>query len=169
MILYLIRHGIADPASEAEGEADTQRSLTPKGRKRLRQIARALKAFKPPIEVILTSPYLRAAQTAQILSKQLGLDDAKIVTTPALAPGGDAARLIEEVAMRAGSASAVALVGHEPGLSRLISVLISGKPDLAIVMKKGGVCRLAAESPSYGSCAALEWLMAPAQLRRIGG
>ena len=169
MILYFIRHAIAEPLREGAGpEDDRQRILTAKGRKKMRDIAKGLSRLKPRIEVILASPYPRALQTARILAKGLDLGKEKVTLTDELTPAGDAGRLISEIAAKHGAAQAVALVGHEPSLSRLISVLISGDPGLAIILKKGGICRLSAEKLQYGRCATLEWLMAPAQLRRIG-
>jgi phosphohistidine phosphatase SixA len=86
-----------------------------------------------------------------------------------IAPGGDAARLINEIQQKYADVQNIALVGHEPGLSRLISTLMSGDPTLAITMKKGGVCCLSIETLSYGRCATLEWLMGPAELASIYG
>lgn len=170
MILYIIRHAIAEPLKEgASPESDSQRSLTTKGRKKMRSIARGLSRLKAPIEVILTSPYVRTVETARILAKGLALGKDKIAQTEELAPAGDPGRLMKEITSKFGGMQTIALVGHEPYLSRLISVLLSGTPGLAIILKKGGVCRLSIEKLEYGRCALLEWLMAPAQLRRISG
>lgn len=119
------------------------------------------------IELILTSPYLRAADTARILHKKLELKKDKLVELQELRPGGDAMGLVRVINESYGPVQNIALVGHEPGLSRLISVLISGQPDLPITLKKGGVCYLSVDKLKYGRCATLEWLMAPAQLTSI--
>jgi phosphohistidine phosphatase len=116
------------------------------------------------IDLILTSPYLRAVDTARLLQKKLGLDREKLVATQDLTPLGNPDQLIKEIGDRYGAVGSIALVGHEPGLSRLISVLLSGDPTLPITLKKGGVCCLSAEHLEYGRCATLEWLLAPAQL-----
>ena len=62
------------------------------------------------------------------------------------------------------SAESVLLVGHEPYLSGLISLLVSGNASFAVVMKKGGLCKLSTESLQPGRCATLEWLLTPKQM-----
>jgi phosphohistidine phosphatase len=81
-----------------------------------------------------------------------------------LSPVGDPDRLIKEISEQYGTVANIALVGHEPVLSRLVSVLLSGDPTLPITLKKGGICCLSVEKMEYGRCATLEWLLAPAQL-----
>ena len=168
MILYIVRHAIAEQRdSNNSEEQDSQRPLTDAGRKKMRQIAQGLKELGTQIDLILTSPYLRAADTARILQKKLDLQKEKLVTMDNLSPVGDPARLIQEINDKYGAVQNIALVGHEPGLSRLISVLISGDPTIPITLKKGGVCQLSAEKLEYGRCATLDWLLAPAQLVEI--
>lgn len=116
---------------------------------------------------MLSSPYLRATQTASILAKRLELGKDKIIVAEELSPAGHADRLIEEIKDKFSRIENIALVGHEPYLSRLASMLISGSPDLSITLKKGGVCRLSIEMLQYGRCASLDWLLAPAQLVEI--
>src|SRR5512140_405744 len=90
MMLYIVRHAIAeerDPNSSEE--QDSQRPLTEAGRKKFRQIAGALASLGTQIDLILSSPYLRAADTAKILRKELDLEKDKLVTVDDLAPGGD--------------------------------------------------------------------------------
>ncbi len=117
----------------------------------------------------MTSPYLRAADTARILRKKLGLGKDQLVTMDNLAPTGDPDQLIKDINEKYGAVQNIALVGHEPGLSRMISVLISGDPTIPITLRKGGVCRLSAEKLEYGRCATLEWMLAPGQLVEITG
>ena len=168
MNLYIVRHAIAEPRDSNNTEqADSQRELTREGRKKMRQIAKGLNDMGVQIDLILTSPYIRAADTARILQKKLGLDKETLVETDNLIPGGDPDRLVKEVNDRRSAAQNVALVGHEPGLSRLISVLLSGDPTLPIVLRKGGVCKLSMEKLEYGRCATLEWLLAPAQRQAV--
>ncbi len=128
-----------------------------------------MRDLETQIDLILSSPYLRAADTARILQKKLRLDKDKLVMMDDLSPTGDPNRLVKEVADKYGSVVHIALVGHEPGLSRLISVLVSGDPTLPITLKKGGVCCLTVDKLEYGRCAALEWLLGPAQLMEIRG
>ena len=165
MILYIVRHAIAaDRQPDSSEQRDSERPLTDAGRKKFKQIARALDNLGTQIDLILTSPYLRAADTAGILRKKLNLDKERLIQIDDLAPGGDPVRLMSDIKGKYGNSGSIALVGHEPGLSRLISVLLSGDPTLSITLKKGGVCCLTVENPQYARCATLEWLLAPAQL-----
>ncbi len=169
MNLYIVRHAIAEQRdSHNSEEEDSQRPLTDAGRKKFGQIARGLAELGTQIDLILTSPYLRAADTARILQKKLDLEKDKLAIMDDLSPTGDPDRLIANISQKHGTVPNIALVGHEPGLSRLISVLLSGDPTLPITLKKGGVCCLSVEKLEYGRCATLEWLLAPAQLTEIG-
>lgn len=168
MILYIVRHAIAEQRDDVNNaQDDSQRALTDEGRRKMRRIARGLKEMETQIDVILTSPYLRAADTARILQKKLDLKKEKLVITENLAPFGDPDQLVKEINERYGAVGNLALVGHEPGLSRLISVLLSGDPTLPIILKKGGICRLSIDKLEYGRCATLEWLLAPAQMEEM--
>lgn len=167
MKLYIIRHAIAVEAEEAE--TDQQRELTDKGQKKMNKIARGLRELEGNLDLILTSPFLRATQTAEILRKKFKLEREQVVTTALLAPMGFADQLIEEINAKFGEAQSIALVGHEPYLSQLISILTSGDAGMAVNFKKGGVCRLSVEQLKYGRCATLDWLLSPSQLAEIGG
>lgn len=166
MILYIIRHAIAAPAGE-QGE-DSLRPLTDKGRKKMRKIARGLMELEAQIDLILTSPYLRATQTARILAKTFDLKKSKVVITENLTPIGDLDQLINEIGEKYADIQNIALVGHEPSLSSLAAVLISGEPSLSLTLKKGGVCRLTLDTIQYARCATLDWLLFPSQLAEFG-
>ncbi len=168
MILYIIRHAIAVQAGTPGYEEDSQRPLTQKGRRKMRKIAQGLKELEVQINLILTSPYLRAVQTARVVGKKFDLDKEKIIATDHLTPAGYADQLIAEINEKYADAQNIALVGHEPYLTKLLSVLLNGDPNIAITLKKGGVCRLSLESLQYARCAALDWLLSPAQLVEIG-
>jgi phosphohistidine phosphatase len=165
MNLYIVRHAIAEQPGT---QPDSQRPLTDKGRKKLRRIARGLNALEVRLNLILTSPYTRARETADILADAFRLIDDKIIESEHLTPSGFADQLIEEVNASYREMESIALVGHEPFLSDLISVLLTGTPDLDVNFKKGGVCALTIENLHYGRCATLEWLLTPAQLALIG-
>ena len=163
MNLYLLRHGIAVEPGTPGYEKDADRPLTPEGERKLRQIADAMEALDLAFDFILSSPYLRARQTAEIVAqpfkarKRLELSDS-------LTPGGSPKKLVELLNRLQPPPEDVLLVGHEPYLSGLISLLASGEATLAVVMKKGGLCKLSTESLKYGRCAALEWLLTPKQM-----
>ena len=169
MILYIIRHAIAAQAgTSGHAEDDSQRPLTDEGRKKMRKIAQGLKELEVRIDLVLTSPYLRAAQTAKILAKKFDLPQEKVISSEQLTPMGSPDRLVDEINKNHGEVENLALVGHEPYVGNLISMLISGDSTNSITLKKGGVCRLSLERLQYGRCAALDWLLSPAQLVEIG-
>lgn len=162
MELYILRHGIAvDPGTP--GYEDSERPLTPKGEGKLKQSARAMKALELSFDRILSSPYVRTRQTAEIVAK--AFDAArKLDFSDSLAPNGSSKKLLEVLDEMDPQANSVLLVGHEPYLSGLISLLVSGDSSLSIVMKKGGLCKLTVESLKAGRCAELEWLLTPRQM-----
>ena len=168
MYLYIVRHAIAVEAGTPGYEDDSQRILTDKGRKKMVRIAQGLKELEESLDLILTSPYLRATQTATILRKVFNLKKDKVVETEHLTPMGYVDQLIHEINEKYGELERIAVVGHEPSLSTLVSVLVAGEPELSLTLKKGGVCRLSVGSLQYGRCATLDWLLSPSQLVELG-
>ena len=166
MKLYILRHAIAEERDESVYPDDSQRPLTAKGKKKMVIIAENMKAMGIKIDLILTSPYVRAHETARIMVRAFGLEKSRMVLNDNLAPSGFAKDLIAEVNEKY-QAEHLMLVGHEPYLSELISMLIAGDPSLSIVVKKGGLCCLSIENLVYDKCAALEWLWVPAQFAKM--
>ncbi len=163
MTLYILRHGIAVEPGTPGYAKDADRPLTPEGERKLRQIGKAMKALELSFDLLLSSPYLRARQTAELVAAALKSRN-RLELSDSLTPGGSARKLVELLNSLQPRPESVLLVGHEPYLSGLISLLVSGKPTFAVVMKKGGLCKLTAESLQHGRCAALEWLLTPKQM-----
>ena len=163
MNLYLLRHGIAAEPGVAGYEPDSERSLTTKGENRLREAARAMKALDFTFDLILSSPFLRAKQTAEIVAKSLKLRK-KLSLCDDLVPSGDPRLLIQQLNQFRPEPRNVLLVGHEPYLGRLVALLSAGNTSLDIDFKKGGLCKLEAEFLLYGRCAKLVWLLTPRQM-----
>ncbi len=158
MNLYLMRHAIA---VEADGTLpDSQRPLTEKGAHKLAKIARALKTLEVRPDLVLTSPYLRARQTAEMVAHVLG---AQVAESENLTPFGSLEKLVTEIQAHE-SLENLLIVGHEPCLSQWIGLLVAGNTGLEIEMKKAGVCKLSLDRLQPGRCATLIWLMGPAQL-----
>ena len=167
MDLFILRHAIAEIRGTPGFESDSDRPLTAKGARKMERIAQGMLAMELAFDTILSSPILRARQTAEIVAK--AFDARKLLQfSDSLAVGGDPEKLIKELKNGYSSYGSILLVGHEPYLSGLISTLISGDSDLPITMKKGGLCKLTVDSLEHGRCATLEWLLAPSQLTRIG-
>jgi phosphohistidine phosphatase len=166
MMLYLLRHAIAVERGGLEHADDRLRPLTPKGERRMRRIAEGMLRLGLSFDLLLSSPYLRAKQTADIVAEVFKLQE-RLHLSATLAPDGHPRHLLAELGGRYKAQRNVLLVGHEPYLSQLISLLVSGGTDLRVVMKKGGLCKLSASPLRYGRCATLEWLMTPRQLRLL--
>ena len=163
MRLYLLRHGIAERRFSGLPRGDADRRLTPEGRRKMKRIAETLAARGVTFDRILSSPYRRAKQSARIVAETLEFKRDIIITTH-LEPGGSLDELVRELAESHAKRRHILLVGHEPSMSTLISVLISGQPGVKIAMKKGGLCRLSVDGLRYGRCATLEWLLPPSQM-----
>ena len=163
MNLYLIRHAIAEEESPS-GE-DSQRGLTDKGAKKMRLIAKGLRTLGVEFDLILSSPYLRAMQTAEILSEVF--KKKKFVLSDHLMPAGDPNLLIAEINEKH-TVDSLAIVGHEPYLSTLVSLLTADGAPVEMTFKKGGVCYLSTDDLHHTHKATLEWLLTPGVLVEIG-
>jgi phosphohistidine phosphatase len=168
MNLYILRHAIAvEPGSPAY-EDDSQRPLTSRGSAKMKQIASGLRKMKIEFDIILSSPHVRARQTGEILAISYCIQD-KLVLTPALLPEAPASQIINEINEKYSLYNNVVLIGHQPCLNTIISMLISGDPTLNITLKKGGLCRLNVKQLLYDRCATLEWLVYPFQMSSLAG
>ncbi|MCX7866930.1 MAG: phosphohistidine phosphatase SixA [Limisphaera sp.] len=159
--LYLLRHAEAVDATETASGKDEDRALTPRGRRRARALAHALRQRGIQCDLVWTSPLVRARQTADILARGLRLGRAPVVVE-SLAPDQPPRHLVAELQALRPLPDAMMLVGHEPFLSRLAALLCTGDPDgLDLTLKKCGLCRLELDSVRAGRCATLEWLISP--------
>lgn len=161
MELYVLRHAIADERDPEKYPDDALRPLTAKGIRRMKRIAAGMRTLGIKPDLILSSPYTRARQTAEIAAEALRAGKV-LKFSEHLEVAGDARKLVQELKSKYANAASVILVGHEPQLSDCISVLLLGDTQLALTMKKGGLCKLAVDSLKYGRCATLEWLIPPA-------
>ena len=160
--LYLVRHGIAAERGK-EWPDDSKRPLTHKGIARMREVASGLKDLEVSFDLILTSPLVRARQTADLLHQGLG-GSIPLEETAQLAPGGRPADLIELLRTKK-KIDRVALVGHEPDLGQLAAFLIGARAPL--VFKKGGVCRIDFEKFPPVPPGHLVWFALPKMLRAL--
>lgn len=135
MQVYLLRHGIAEDAKA--GMADRDRALVAEGRKKLRGVLDAVKGAGVRPDLILTSPYVRARQTAAIAREILG---GQLLESTALIPASQPEAVWTEIRTHH-DASQILLVGHEPLFSRLMAYLL-GAPELEVDFKKGAVARI---------------------------
>jgi len=167
MEIYLLRHGLAVERGSRGFKDDAIRPLTPKGRRQLRKIAAAISKLDLRCDQILSSPLVRAKQTAEIVAAGLKLKK-QLKFSNALAPAGSRVVLFRQLARMKPVPERLLFVGHEPDLSRLVSRLVTGGLELQMDFKKGGLCKLELEKLRDGKCAKLVWLLTPKQLRSIG-
>ena len=165
MNLYLVRHAIAFQPDPASWPDDRDRPLTPQGEKKFRRAVRGLEALVPGVDVVLSSPLVRAWRTAEILCKTAGWPEPSRFDP--LEPGTAPADVVDALQPHA-SAESVALVGHEPSLHELLSYLLSGDPgNVKVTMKKGGVAYLSVDDGLRAGSAALQWVVSPRILRSL--
>ncbi|HTZ53780.1 MAG TPA: phosphohistidine phosphatase SixA [Candidatus Acidoferrum sp.] len=159
MLCYFLRHGPAGDATTWEG-SDFERPLTQDGIKRIAREAKTIAALEPELDLIITSPLVRARQTAEIVADELKLRN-KLRQDDRLGLGFSAARLAE-ILRECENASALMLVGHEPSMSGTVGELIGGGE---VDFKKGALAcvEVTRESPLRG---VLLWLASPKLLTR---
>lgn len=159
MELYLIRHGIAEEA--APNQQDEERQLTQEGRRKTRKVAKQLYKLGLRFDLILTSPLIRARQTAELLEK-VGLST-EIEELAALSPEGEIQNWLSWLETPQHSDLArLALVGHQPNLGDWAETLVWGKPNNGIVLKKAGTIGLTVpRSRSPIGSSQIFWLTSP--------
>jgi phosphohistidine phosphatase len=167
MEVLLVRHAIAELKVDEGGTQpeDALRELTGKGRRQMGRIARGLRRIHPKIDLLASSPFVRAADTAQILAKQY--ESVKPMSIPELQPGAGVDAVCAWL-RGLDVAGTVAAVGHEPDLSALASYLVSGRQDGILSLGKGGAVLLEVPPGTRPGESALAWLLTPRQLRRLG-
>jgi phosphohistidine phosphatase len=164
MNLFLLRHAKAC-ARGPKWRPDDIRPLTREGEKKMFNVARGIQSLNLSFDLILTSPYLRAFRTAEILAEVF--ESKKVSESKNLIAEADPKAVIGEINENFPDLMNIVLVGHEPFLTHLISVLLSGKEGLSIDLRKGGFCELSVSKLCFGPCARLDWLLTPRQLARL--
>ena len=166
MHLLIVRHAIAEDreAFAASGQDDARRPLTKDGRKKMRRAAIGLAAVAPAIDVLATSPFVRATETADIVAAAFHRPSTHAVD--ALTPERPAADFVEWMHTVDGG-EVVAAVGHEPHLGRLVSWLVSARKQPFLELKKGGACLLDLGPAPLAGSARLEWVLTAGQLRQL--
>ncbi|MBB5255074.1 phosphohistidine phosphatase SixA [Sulfurisphaera ohwakuensis] len=133
--LIIVRHGDAEP--QIEGKDDKDRKLVKKGIKQMKRIATFLDEMGIKIDKVVSSPYLRAYQSAEAILDKMGVDSLKIETYDDLIPDKDPSLFIEKIKEFPDNMT-VLIVGHEPYLSGLVKALTGGSVEI----KKGGIAMI---------------------------
>jgi phosphohistidine phosphatase len=164
MMLYILRHAEAEKTAESGG--DEARKLTVHGKDRMSDAAAGMRAFGLKFDAILTSPLVRACETAEIVAGEYSNSPSPQVL-PALSGGVPAAEAVTALAPFARH-DHVLIVGHEPQLSGLASLLLTGSPDgMHLRLKKGACVALDVPKRLEQGAAELRWMLTQRQLRRL--
>jgi|SRR6516165_5680273 phosphohistidine phosphatase len=163
--LCLMRHGMAVMRTSGAALDDAKRPLTAAGRARMKEIARALRRSGFVPDWIITSPLLRAVQTAEVVTKALGLEERPDICD-GLAPGGSPEALLALLGKRPERRRVLA-VGHEPDLSEIAARMIGAGRHANLGFKKGGCCLIGFDQFPPKSPGRLSWWLTPRILRRL--
>lgn len=164
MRLWIVRHGIAIDREDPKCPSDPERYLTPEGIKKTREAAKGFAEIEDAPELFLSSPYVRAKQTADLFAEACKTSKSKIEVTEHLLPGAEPAAFFRELARHRGAGSAICF-GHAPNLDELIAHALGSKKDVTELKKAGAACiELARIAPPSGK---LLWLMTPKFLRNL--
>ncbi len=165
MLLYLFRHGIAIDREDPECPPDPRRFLTRKGVEKTRGAAQGLAALGIEPELIVSSPYVRAAQTAEIAAEALKYPHARIRQSDALLPSADPAHVLRELSRL--RVKEVLCAGHAPNLDEVIACAVGASAVITSLKKAGAAClEMDSFSPGQGT---LIWLHTPRSLRLLAG
>lgn len=163
MVLYLIRHGIAVDRTDPKCPPEAERPLTARGVQKTRSAALGLSALGAKPDVMISSPYVRAVQTAEIFAEALGYALEKIRANDNLKPGGNPAEILKELAHL--RTKEVACFGHAPNLDLLVAQLSGARGAFTELKKAGAACF---EQVSAHGRWELRWLLTPKVLRDLG-
>ena len=165
MQLYVVRHGLAIGREDPKCPPDAERYLTEEGVEKTREVARGVAALGATADLFLSSPYVRAMQTAEIFADVFEYSKQKIRRTDLLLPGGEPSLFFRELS-RDKRSSAIFCFGHAPQLDDLIATALGSKHHLTSLKKAGvALVELRRVSPPSGQ---LVWLATAKLLRRAG-
>jgi len=161
MEIYFLRHANAGEA-KLNPEKDEQRTLDQRGIEQSHIVGRSLAALKLKLDAILSSPLVRARQTASIVAGEIGQED-KVVTEEALRPEANYEQFLQLLARYRGKGT-ILIVGHNPSQTEFLNRLVTGDSAEAIEFKKGAIARVDKDG---GKPAVLKWCMPPKVVRAI--
>jgi phosphohistidine phosphatase len=157
MEIYLLRHGIAE--SDSPTGRDSDRTLTEEGRAKLRHVLKIMADGGVSPELIISSPYVRAKQTAAIAKELLGCKN-EMLFSDALVPEADPQDIWQEIRTVHRASDCILLASHEPLMGRCMGFLL-GAPDLLVDFKKGAIVRVDLENFGLHPRGILRWMLIP--------
>lgn len=165
MQLYIVRHGIAVDREDPKCPTDPERFLTDEGIEKTRQVAKGVAEVAAVPDLILSSPYLRAVQTAELFAVALEYPKQKIRKSDLLLPGAEPLQLFRELS-KDKDLSTVFVCGHAPHLDDLLATALGTKHHISSLKKAGvALVELKRLVPPSGE---LLWLATPKLLRKAG-
>ncbi len=163
MILYIVRHGVAVNRNDPHAPPEPERPLTRKGIEKTREAMLGLRELGPKPDAMITSPYLRAAQTAEIACEVFGFPREKVRSSDQLKPGANPADFVKELAHV--RAKEVMCFGHAPHMDQLIAHLAEARRVFTALKKAGVACvELESVTEPKGN---LLWILSPKVLRAL--
>lgn len=159
MEIWILRHAKAEEGGPAT--PDEERRLTAGGRETMRSVSQAIARLEPKPDAILTSPLVRARQTAEPVARALALED-RLIESDALEPGADPREILREIERRGLRRALV--VGHMPHLGSLLGYLLTGRPDTAIDIKKAALARIEFDGDAPKPPGTLKFLLSAKEL-----
>ena len=165
MHIYLLRHGIAAPANEDNQFSDAKRALTPEGATKMREVTAGLKKLGVTFDLVVSSPLLRAKETADIIVEGLKIKE-PTREWKQLEPDGSIEELMSQLQKHQQKGS-VLLVGHQPFMGFLACYLVFGSDKVSLAFKKGGICCIRVDDLRLKSAGELVWMLPPKILRHL--
>ena len=164
--LLIVRHAVAEEREQfaRNGGDDSLRPLTREGKIKMEQIARGLRKAAGKVEVVATSPFLRAAQTARVVAAACG---GEVQIIDSLIPTARPSTFLTWLREYGPTDGTVAVVGHEPHLGVLATWLMTGSRDSHVGLEKGGACMLEIEKQPGARSATMIWLLTPRALEQL--
>ncbi len=166
MRLLVVRHAIAEDreAYARSHRDDAGRPLTSEGRRKMEGVALGLRQLVPAIDLLAASPFRRALDTAEIIAQ--AYDGQQVERVSELAPGAGVDRFLSWL-KGLGPRPTVAVVGHEPDLSRIVCTLLANANGPFLELRKGAACLLEFSGAIGKGAATLDWFLGPKHLRRL--
>jgi len=163
MQLYIVRHGIAIDREDPKCPPEAERYLTEEGVEKTKQVAEAVAALGIQADLMFSSPYVRATQTAAIFASELEYSKQKIRRTDSLLPGAEPGAFLRELA-REKDVSTVLCFGHAPHVDGLLAAAVGASRHITS-MKKAGVALVELKRLLPPTCQ-LVWLITPKLMRK---
>jgi phosphohistidine phosphatase len=163
MVVYMLRHAIAEERGKA-GYPNDDRPLTEVGRNKMSKEAKGISKIVGKVDVILTSPMIRAHDTAKIVARALGAES-KIKVCKDLTPGHSLKKLLASLS-KFKELKGIMVVGHQPDLGYLASALL-GSSESIVEFKKGAICAIEISTLPPSANGRLLWLLQPKHVREF--